>query len=282
MGIVSIEGIDKTGKSVIAALYEDLGYQVIHMSAPDKKFNDPKYVGSTYYDEMLKMYEELSGDVVFDRTIYGETIWPKIYKRRPQLIEPDIDSLRDMENELGVRRILLIDEDVEAHWARCVKHNEPLTREQFNKAYSLYYEMAAKYDFEVLTMPALYLELSGTEFGINKRAPILSKPIEMKPIKKSVLPPSEHKIEVVRAPSFIADNDPKERLAEANAINSILAAPILKKKGDAFERIEGEIRGFLNSKLKKLMGTPSDDLTSEEIFVLKTMVQRMKDKGVSK
>jgi hypothetical protein len=140
--------------------------------------------------------------------------------------------------------------------------------------------MAAKYDFEVMTMPALYLELTGEEFvGANK------KPLEIKPIislKKTSVAVSEPKIEVVRTQNFVADNDPKERLAEANAINSILAAPILKKKGDAFERIENEIRTFLNGKLKKLMGTPSDDLTSEEIFVLKTMVQRMKDKGVNR
>jgi len=280
MSLICLEGLDKTGKSTIAALYADLGYATIHMSAPDKKFNDPKYIGATYFDEMVEMYQDISGDVIFDRTIYGETVWPRVYKRRPQLLEPDINYLRDIENELGVRRILLVDEDVEAHWARCVKNNEPLTREQFDKAYALYYDMAAKYDFEVLTMPSLYLELTGTEFGAKRF--VADKPIELKPIKKPVVIPSETKIEVVRTQNFVSDNDPKERLAEANAINSILAAPILKKKGDAFERIENEIRAFLNGKLKKLMGTPSDDLTSEEIFVLKTMVQRMKDKGANK
>jgi dephospho-CoA kinase len=281
MSLICLEGVDKTGKSTIASLYSDLGYTVVHMSAPDKKYNDPKYIGPTYFDEMVEMYEGFThGDFLCDRTIYGETIWSKVYKRRPQLLEPDINFLRDMENELGVRRILLVDEDVEAHWNRCVKNKEPLTREQFDKAYALYYDMAAKYDFEVMTMPALYLELTGEEFvGANK------KPLEIKPIiplKKSSVAVSEPKIEVVRTQNFVTDNDPKERLAEANAINTILAAPILKKKGDAFERIENEIRTFLNGKLKKLMGTPSDDLTSEEIFVLKTMVQRMKDKGVSK
>ena len=278
MSIVSIEGVDKIGKSTISSLYTDLGYEVIHMSAPDKKFNDPKYTGATYYDEMVEMYDNISGNTLFDRTIYGETVWSKVYKRRPQLLEPDLNYLYGIENELGIRRILLIDDDVEAHWARCVKHKEPLTREQFDKAYSLYYDMAAKYDFEIMTMPALYLELTGKEFsGVSSKK---EKPIELKSIKKPNV--TEPKIEIVRAPSFTVDNDPKERLAEANAINSILSSPILKKKGDAFDRIENEIRGFLNSKLKKLMGTQSDDLTSEEIFVLKTMVQRMKDKGASK
>lgn len=275
-----IEGLDRVGKTVISSILEEQNYIRIHFSAPDKKFNDPKYLGPTYFDEMVEMYQDISTNTVFDRSIYGETVWPRVYKRRPQLLEPDINYLRDLENELGARRILLVDEDVEAHWTRCVKNNEPLTREQFDKAYALYYDMAAKYDFEVLTMPALYLELTGSEFGA--KSPVADKPIELKPIKKPVVIPSETKIEVVRTQNFVSDNDPKERLAEANAINSILAAPILKKKGDAFERIENEIRAFLNGKLKKLMGTPSDDLTSEEIFVLKTMVQRMKDKGANK
>jgi dephospho-CoA kinase len=134
MSLIITEGVDKIGKSTIASLYSDLGYEVVHMSAPDKKFNDPKYIGPTYFDEMVEMYQNISGDVFFDRSIYGETIWPRVYKRRPQLLEPDINYLRDLENELGVRRILLVDEDVEAHWARCVKNKEPLTREQFDKA----------------------------------------------------------------------------------------------------------------------------------------------------
>ena len=54
MSLICLEGLDKTGKSTIAALYADLGYATIHMSAPDKKFNDPKYIGATYFDEMEK------------------------------------------------------------------------------------------------------------------------------------------------------------------------------------------------------------------------------------
>lgn len=272
MSVVIIDGIDKIGKSTIAELYAQQGYEVIHMSAPDKKFNDPKYTGPTYFDEMVSMYSSLTGDVVFDRSIYGEMVWPRVYRRRPQLLEPDINYLKDIENDLGVRRILLIDSDREAHWNRCVEHNEPLTREQFDRAYSLYATMADKYEFEVYTFQDLYKELSGKEFGATTTS---TPEVEQAPILVTSAP-------IVKSTLTTTTLSPIDRLAEANAINDILAKRIIVRKGAAFERIEKEIREFLTSKMGKLLGNPVDEFSPEEIKILKVMAQRLKDKQGSK
>ena len=89
----------------------------------------------------------LGKSVVFDRSIYGELVWSKVYNRECMLNEAEIDELREIELDNNAEYILMVDEDLEAHWKRCEDNNEPLTKYQFTKAHNIYGEIAVKYDF---------------------------------------------------------------------------------------------------------------------------------------
>ena len=94
MAWIILEGLDRTGKSTVAELYKRQGYEVVHMSAPNKKFTQPGYTGPSYLDEMIDIYMKYSHkDVCFDRSPYGETVWPFVYGRKAQLSEEEIESL---------------------------------------------------------------------------------------------------------------------------------------------------------------------------------------------
>ena len=150
MAFILIEGIDRSGKSSVAKYYRSQGYEVVHMSAPDKKYFNDKYVGPSYLDECVDMYMKYSGkDVVFDRTPYGELVWPDIYGRKPMLDLEDIEVLREMEDSNDAIRILMCDPDFDAHWKRCVENNEPLNRPQFNKAAAYYERLTSSHNFNL-------------------------------------------------------------------------------------------------------------------------------------
>jgi hypothetical protein len=84
MSFVIIEGLDRTAKSTLANMYVQKGYKLIHFSAPDKKYSESGYSGPSYLEDLIEMMVSLSGqDVVFDRSHYGELIWPYVYGRRP-------------------------------------------------------------------------------------------------------------------------------------------------------------------------------------------------------
>jgi polyphosphate kinase 2 (PPK2 family) len=116
---IIIEGIDRSGKSTIAELYKKNGYKIIHMSAPNKKYKQPGYSGPSYLDEILDIYMEHDGqDVVFDRSAYGEFIWPHVYGRESTLSEDDMEILQEFEERNETLKILMTDPDTEAHWKR--------------------------------------------------------------------------------------------------------------------------------------------------------------------
>lgn len=72
----------------------------------------------------------------------------------------------------------------------------------------------------------------------------------------------------------------EDRLERANAIKSLLQGQILKKKGGSYDDIELILREFLQQELDKLF-TPqrgTQELTDEEISVLKLYVKRIKEK----
>ena len=263
MALVLLEGLDRTGKSTVAAYFETLGFEKIHMSAPKKGTNPDQYL-----QEMIDlMTSAATRDIVLDRTHYGELIWPQIYGRKSLLDEDAIEAIREVEESVGVQRIWMTDNSVEAHWKRCVDNKEPLNKQQFARARALYSDVAHRYGFEPITLPQFITkfpdaaeaqaEVKAIEAAVESTPPPVEAAETKLPPGKS---PEQHKLEV------------------ANAINDILSKPILKAKTKVYTDIESEIRGFLNSKLGKLLGGSSNELSfnQEEIKFYKTMYKNAK------
>ena len=98
MAWVVLEGLDRTGKTTIAAQFEKKGYEIVHFSAPSRDYLDPLYVGATYFEEVIETLSKyVNKDVVFDRSWYGELVWPQIYSREPLLDREDIEYIREIE-----------------------------------------------------------------------------------------------------------------------------------------------------------------------------------------
>lgn len=278
MALVLLEGLDRTGKSTVAAYFETLGYEIIHLSAPAKGTTSDQYV-----QEMADLLTSAATkDIVLDRTHYGELIWPEIYGRKSLIDEEQFEMLREIEESVGVKRIWMTDNAIDAHWKRCVDNKEPLTKIQFTRARALYSTMAHRYGFEPITLPAFIKQFPDAQAILDeqKTAELETKTLTVTnnvttevdlsgpannttPAKYGGKTPEQHKLEV------------------ANVINDILAKPILKGKGNVYNDIEAELRNFLNAKLGKLLGGSSSELTltQEEIKFYKAMYKRANDKG---
>jgi len=259
MALIILEGIDRSGKSSVAKYFQSKGYEYIHMSAP-KDITADAYMG-----QMVDLLSSAaSKNIVMDRSHMGELIFPYIYSRTPLLNEEDISILREIEDQVGVKRILMHDPQVEAHWKRCVDNNEPLTKPQFIKARSLYSQMATKYGFELVTLPAFFKEFPDAKeiIGIDEQ---ITMPVDN----------NTDNIPTETGPRVNASGFTMEqiKLQRANAINELLSKRILKQKSDAFDALENELRAFLNSKLGQLLGgaTPEQTLSKEEVTFYKTM-----------
>lgn len=267
--LIICEGIDRVGKTTVANYFESLGYEVVHMSAPAKH-----HTKDSFFQEMIDLVSSASvKDIFLDRSYYGELIWSQIYDRKPLLTEEDMEALREIEDVCGVRHVLMVDNNVEAHWKRCVDNKEPLTRQQFVKARALYSDMAHKYRFELITLPQFIKQYPDVQSIIDKQ-----KSIEFN--ENSHINASENKIQLseVDVVSKINHNKTPEqsKLEVANAVNDILSKRILKSKSAVYDNIENEIRGFLNTKLGKLLGENSNqlELSPEEVKFYKTMYAR--------
>jgi len=102
---IILEGLDRSGKSTLAEIYKNQGFQIVHMEAPNKRYFKPGYAGASYLEEILEMYSKYAGkDVVFDRSPYGELVWPEIFGRQALLDDEDFEYLRQIEfnNEITV------------------------------------------------------------------------------------------------------------------------------------------------------------------------------------
>jgi dephospho-CoA kinase len=255
MTLIVLEGLDRTGKSTLAKKFESEGYEIIHMSAPSKKYREPGYTGPSYLDDMMDLlHHATTRDIVLDRSHYGELIWPHIYSRDAALNEEDIETLREMEEAVGVRRILMHDPDVESHWNRCVANNEPLTRPQFLRARTLYERMAKQYGFEKIVLTDI------PEFKITTQS--------------STATPDTNMLETKL-------NKSKEqlKLEKANAINDVLSKRIIKGKNEVYDEIETEVRLFLNNKLGTILGSEMpDSFSKEEMYLLRALINRLKEK----
>jgi hypothetical protein len=264
MSLIIIEGIDRSGKSTLAREFESQGYRYVHFSAPNSKYYKSGYVGPSYLDEMVDFLVSLSGqNVVLDRSHYGELVWPYVYGRNPLLSEDDIEILREIEDQNDVVRIMMHDDNTEAHWKRCVDNNEPLSRTQFDSAGQLYDAIVTKYGFTKLTKPE-----------IDKAN---QKQEEVKDIVQAQ--PKTQESNVVKIDTSTKLTPEQIKLQQANAINDIMSSRIVKRKGNEYDLIENKIREFLNSELAKLLGTyDSPQLSAEEITILKALASRVIEK----
>lgn len=238
------------------------------MSAPPKGISQDEYLG-----EMVDLLSSLSGkDVVLDRSHYGELVWPGVYGRKAVLDEDAIEVLREIEATMDVSRILMHDNNSEAHWQRCVDNNEPLTKVQFVKARSLYSSMADKYGFIRKTL---------------KDFPDAVQPLPAKNNQvETVLPAAKADTQAVKAIDKVKNSGPslektreQQKLDKANAINEVLSKRLIKGKGEVYDELERSVRHFLNNELGKIFGNAtSSGFTAEETELLKFFVQRLKEK----
>jgi hypothetical protein len=270
MALVLIEGIDRTGKSTVAKYFEQKGYRLIHMSAPPKEQSADSYIA-----EMVDLLSSAAAqDIVLDRSHYGELIWPQVYGRQPLLSDDDITALREIEDQVQTKRIMMSDPSVEQHWKRCVDNKEPLNKSQFVKARHLYSSMAHRYGFEIITLPAFLKEFPDAQELIS----LSDKAVQSSP---EIPPAVASGADALPTPAGPKVNDKgltaeQVKLERANAINEILSKKILKSRGEAFDALENEIRGFLNSKLGQLLGGSSDEVqfSKEEVTVLKMLLKK--------
>jgi hypothetical protein len=280
MALVLLEGLDRTGKSTVAAYFESLGFEKIHMSAPAKGTTPDQYM-----QEMLDLLASAATkDIVLDRTHYGELVWPQIYGRKALLDEEMIDALREVEDSVGVQRIWMTDDDLKAHWQRCVDNKEPLDKAQFTRARGLFSSMAQKYGFEKVTLQTFVKQFPDAQALIDAGA---AKVLEQKTLQVTngvtqEVDTSGPAISSTHVKYPSGKTPEQHKLEVANAINEILSKRILKSKGQVYDDIESEMRHFLNTKLGKLLGGASSNelsLTQEEIKFYKTMYKRANDKG---
>lgn len=261
---IILEGLDRSGKTSVAKKYKKMGYEVYHMNAPDKKYLAPGYTGPSYADEMVEVYMQYDGkNVLFDRSIYGEVVWPAVFGRDPRLTDNDIEMLREFEQTNDAEYILMYDSKVEDHWRRCVENNEPLNRGQFNHATVAYNQMAAKYSFKKKQLEE-FQDIKVTE---KKTTPDLNK---------------ENHEDAAKQSAAVKKTVGQIKLDKANAINQVLNSRIIKRKGKIFDLLEQDIRNFLEDKLGTLFGVPSKDFTEEEKSVLKLFCKQMLNKAEEK
>jgi hypothetical protein len=244
-------------------MFEQQGYELIHMSAPSKGTTADQYIG-----EMVDLLTSLSGqNVIMDRSHYGERCWPMVYGREPLISEDDMEMLREIESNMDVTRILMHDPNSEAHWQRCVDNKEPLTKIQFVKARALYSNMADKYGFERKTL---------------KDFPDAIQPLPEANGKDSK--PVDSRQEAADAAQEVKRNSDKTKeqlkLERANVINEVLDKRIIRGKGPIYDDVERSVRHFLNTELGKILGTATSvpNLSNDEIELLKFFCKRLKEK----
>lgn len=266
--LICLEGVDRSGKSSVAEHYKSLGYEYIHFKAPDKKYTMSGYTGPSYCDDMVELLMSFAGrNVICDRSWYGERVWPYVYGRQPLLTEDDIEVLREIEVTLDVKRILMVDPNTEAHWSRCVVNNEPMDRMQFNLANQLYSEFPLRYGFEVVTLPEFKESLKKTEEPPKPDFSLEAPKVEASDLSAFALPKEETMTEE------------QKRLAYANAVNSLLSKPLIKKTEWPFNELEGELKTYLNNKLGVLLGQPDNfQLSTEDVRTVKEFIKILQAK----
>lgn len=256
MSLIIICGLDRTGKTSVASYFEAKGFELVHQSAPAKGIT-----ADSYLEEQIQLVSRAAHtNIVLDRSYYGECcIWPQVYGRESLLSEEGLEVLRELEESVGTARILMFDPNVEAHWKRCVDNKEPLTKPQFVRARTLYSAMADKYGFERKTLRD-YKDI------------VIEEPtVELEELEKS------------KPPAVITKLTSEQmKLETANAINEVLGKRIVKQKGLTFDKIENNLRIFLNTELGKILGTKNEiqstgQFSTEEVELLHFFCKKLKE-----
>jgi hypothetical protein len=267
MALIILEGLDRTGKTSVAQMFEKQGFELLHISAPQKGTSSDQYIG-----EWVDLLTGIQGrDVVLDRSHYGELVWPQVYGRKALLDDESIDILREIEANMDITRVLMYDPDSKTHWERCVANNEPMTQQQFVKARAQFSAMADKYDFVRKTI---------------KDFPDAVQPL---PLNQAKTGSSDADNKAADTSEEAGDNKDKGGLAKskeqlklerANVINEVLSKRIIKGKGPMYDEVERNVRFHLNQELGKILGTsaPNTTLTNEEVELLKFFCKRLKEK----
>ena len=146
-----LEGMDKTGKSTTTELLRrKFKADFTHMSAPSKWHTE-----ESYFAECLHIIALTAGkNIVFDRSWYGELIWPEIYGRKALLTEQKVQALTKVARLLhpdGVKLIYMHDDNKEAHLARLASFKEPVYK--YDEAINKHDEIANRNGFEFVTYP---------------------------------------------------------------------------------------------------------------------------------
>ena len=286
MAWILVEGLDRSGKSSVAEYYKKKGYTIVHMEAPSKKYYAEGYAGESYLEELVRLYSKYEGmNVLFDRTVYGELVWPNVYGRQSLLEPEDLDYLGQIERNNSTEKILMYDSNTEAHWQRCVDNNEPLTRQQFGRASLFYDRLAKEYGFkrkQLTDFPEI--------MPLAQSAPVATKTVESvqrndgnvsdsKPLNANpelgVAPRRDGTDRSKRAVESLDD-----RLELANTIREVLQSKILRKKGGAYDDLEKDIKQFLQVKLEEIFVGKQEEksFSEDEIVILKLYAQRIKEK----
>jgi len=276
MSWIILEGLDRTGKTSVANLYKSKGFEVIHFSAPDKKYKEDGYIGPSYFEDIMELYVRCSGlDIVFDRSIHGELVWPQVYDRESVLERDEITELTEMENQNGAQHIMMYDSDVKKHWERCVKNNEPLTEKQFRHARKLFDEVAVKNGFarkKLTDFGLLPTERSSSDSGDSSGDDTLNG--------ETVSTRTSQKDSVSGKEKSNSNGAAKYRLEKANAINSVLQSRLIKKKGEIYDLLEQDLRNHLEERLGVILGGELEKgFTKDEVQILKLFCKRTKKKA---
>jgi hypothetical protein len=266
MAWVILAGLDRSGKTTAAEYYKSEGYEYVHLSAPDDKYYAPGYTGPGYIDEMVDLMMKYDNiNTVFDRSWYGEKVWPEVYGREPLLKEEDYEILHEYEYRNQTAKYLLHDPNIAAHWKRIQEDTglKPSTKDQFIKAGRAHMALISSHNFVKKTME----DFPKAEKKVEEPPQIPSDPVEPSPMDDGRKQPEAPK-----------QMNGQSKLEMANAINSVLGNRIIKKKGPLFESLEEDMRGFLDRKLSALLGEPQEEFSINEVKILKQFCQQWQSK----
>ena len=292
MAWILLEGLDRSGKSSVAKYYKGQGYEVVHMEAPNKKYFKDDYTGESYLEEVVRLYSKHDGkNVVFDRTIYGELVWPNIFGRLSLLNDEDIEYLGMMERNNECKKILMFDSNTEEHWKRCEINKEPINRQQFGRANIFYERLADDYGFvkkELPDFPEIMQARPSGDAGESVDSLQKADGTLSKSNGDTNSPGDSDGTSQVGGSEQIRSNEGgnsnvgsvTDKLERANAIRVLLSGTLVKKKGEVYDDLNAAIRGFLQRELDQIF-TPklsATEFTSDEVTILKVYAQRIKEK----
>lgn len=149
--LIILEGLDRVGKTTVAEHFVNkLRYDCRHFTAPS-----PRKTSNEYFAEMLSVIaSSAEKNVVYDRSWYGELLWPLVFNRPVLLTDTDCTSLLQMAKRIhgtnGVKCIYMHDPNEDSHIKRMQENNEPKYDVKF--ARHRYDIIAAHHKFERMTL----------------------------------------------------------------------------------------------------------------------------------